>query len=43
MVVLATLVRAFRFRPVAGHRPHPLARVTLRPRGGMPLYVEARD
>jgi cytochrome P450 len=43
MVVLATLVRAFRFRTVAGHRPHPLARVTLRPRGGMPLYVEARD
>jgi cytochrome P450 len=41
-VVLATLVRAFRFRPVAGHRPHPLARVTLRPRGGMPLYIEPR-
>jgi cytochrome P450 len=41
-VILATLVRAFRFRPVAGHRPHPLARVTLRPRGGMPLYVEKR-
>jgi cytochrome P450 len=41
-VILATLVRAFRFRPMAGHRPHPLARVTLRPRGGMPLYVEGR-
>jgi cytochrome P450 len=41
-VVLAFLVHAFRFRPVLGHRPHPIARVTLRPRGGMPLYVEPR-
>jgi cytochrome P450 len=41
-VVLASLVRAFRFKAVAGHKPHPVARVTLRPRGGMPLYVEAR-
>jgi cytochrome P450 len=41
-VVLALLVHAFRFRPVVGHRPHPIARVTLRPRGGMPLYIEPR-
>jgi cytochrome P450 len=41
-VVLAVLVRAFRFKVVNGHRPHPVARVTLRPRGGMPLYIEAR-
>jgi cytochrome P450 len=41
-VVLAILVHAFRFSAVTGHRPHPVARVTLRPRGGMPLYIEPR-
>jgi cytochrome P450 len=41
-VALAVLVRAFRFTAVIGHRPHPVARVTLRPRGGMPLYIEPR-
>jgi cytochrome P450 len=41
-VVLAILVQAFRFNAVTGHRPHPVARVTLRPRGGMPLYIEPR-
>jgi cytochrome P450 len=41
-VVLAILVHAFRFTAVIGHRPHPVARVTLRPRGGMPLYIEPR-
>ena len=41
-VILATLVRAFRFQPVAGHKPEPVARVTLRPAGGMPLFVECR-
>jgi cytochrome P450 len=40
--ILATLVRAFRFHAVAGHKPKPVARVTLRPQGGMPLIVAAR-
>ncbi len=40
--ILATLVRAFRFAPVPGHTPKPVARVTLRPAGGMPLLVTAR-
>jgi cytochrome P450 len=40
--ILATLVRAFRFHPVAGHKPKPVARVTLRPKGGMPLMVVSR-
>ncbi len=35
--ILATIVRAFRFRPLAGHKPMPVARLTLRPKGGMPL------
>jgi cytochrome P450 len=42
IAVLATLIRAFRFHPVHGHKPKPLARVTLRPDGGMPLHVMAR-
>jgi len=41
-IVLATLVRAFYFQPVAGHRPHPVAKITLRPSGGMPLLVMGR-
>ena len=41
-VILATLVRAFRFRPVPGHTPKPVARVTIRPRGGMPLFIDPR-
>jgi cytochrome P450 len=41
-VILATLVRSFRFAPVAGHKPKPVARVTLRPEGGMPLLISAR-
>jgi cytochrome P450 len=41
-VILAVLLRALRFLPVAGHKPKPVARVTLRPAGGMPLLVAAR-
>ena len=41
-VILAVLIRAFRFLPVAGHKPKPVARVTLRPAGGMPLLIAAR-
>jgi len=41
-VILATLVRAFRLRPVAGHKPKPVARVSLRLHDGMPLHVAPR-
>jgi len=41
-VILATLVRALRFFPVPGHKPKPVARVTLRPATGMPLRVVRR-
>jgi cytochrome P450 len=37
--ILATLVRHARFAPVPGHVPLPIARVTLMPRGGMPLKI----
>jgi cytochrome P450 len=38
-VVLASLVRAARFTWDGRHLPEPVSRVTLRPRGGMPLGV----
>jgi cytochrome P450 len=37
--ILATIVRAASFKPVRGHYPEPISRVTLRPKGGMPLKV----
>jgi cytochrome P450 len=40
--ILATLIRALRFHAVPGHKPKPVARVTLRPQGGMPLLVSPR-
>ena len=41
-IILATVVRAFCFRPIAGHRPKPVTKVTLRPTGGMPLLIMNR-
>ncbi|HEX3502249.1 MAG TPA: cytochrome P450 [Xanthobacteraceae bacterium] len=40
--ILATLIRALRFHPVPGHKPKPVARVTLRPKDGMPLLITPR-
>jgi cytochrome P450 len=40
--MLATLVRAARFEWDGAHLPEPISRVTLRPRGGMPLQVFPR-
>ncbi|MBA4173623.1 MAG: cytochrome P450 [Hyphomicrobium sp.] len=39
-IMLATLVRGARFTWDGKHLPEPLSRVTLRPKGGMPLGVE---
>ena len=38
-VILATLIRTMRFDVTPGLDPVPVARVSLRPRGGMPLEV----
>ena len=38
-VILATLVRGARFEWDGKHMPEPVSRVTLQPRGGMPLKV----
>lgn len=42
VIILATIARAFSFQPLAGHRPKPVAKVTLRPTGGMPLLIAKR-
>jgi cytochrome P450 len=39
-IVLATLVRNFRFELVPGHRVWPVQRVSLRPQGGLPMRVD---
>jgi cytochrome P450 len=40
--VLATLMRGARFRLKTGHLPTPVSRVSLAPKGGMPMRVEIR-
>jgi cytochrome P450 len=42
IAILATLVRRLRFLPNADHKVEPNMRITLRPEGGMPLFVERR-
>jgi cytochrome P450 len=39
-VLLATLVRGARFSWDGCHAPEPISRITLRPKGGMPVIVE---
>jgi cytochrome P450 len=43
VVVLATLLPAFRMRATSSVMPEARFRVTLRPEGGMPMYIEPRD
>jgi cytochrome P450 len=43
VVLLALLVRAFRFAPVAGKTPVPVAHLTVRARDGIHLRVSKRD
>ncbi|MEQ1608599.1 MAG: cytochrome P450 [Hyphomonadaceae bacterium] len=42
IAILATLVRRLRFLPNADHKVEPNIRITLRPEGGMPLFVGRR-
>ena len=43
MALLASFVRAARFEWDGAHLPEPVSRVTLRPKGGMPLKVWLRE
>jgi cytochrome P450 len=40
--VIATLIRSATFRLKSGHVPTPVSRVTLGPKGGMPMQVDLR-
>ena len=40
--ILANLVRRLRFAPKPDHAVKPILRVTMRPKGGMPLHVSPR-
>ncbi len=42
VIILANLLRAFRFELVAGRPVMPQQRITLRPRGGMRMHVRRR-
>jgi cytochrome P450 len=42
IILLANLLRAFRFDLVEGQVVMPQQRVTLRPRGGMKMHVKQR-
>jgi cytochrome P450 len=39
-VALATLLQAVRFRMVEGYVADPIHRITLRPRGGLPVWID---
>jgi cytochrome P450 len=41
-IILANLLRSFRFDLLAGHSVMPQQRVTLRPRDGMKMHVRRR-
>jgi cytochrome P450 len=41
-LVLATVAQRFRLRMMLGSAVEPLASITLRPKGGVPVRVEAR-
>ena len=43
MLILAYLARHFRFEPVEGHTPRPIARLTLRSENGVRLKVFRRE
>ena len=43
IIVLANLIRAFRFDLVSGQSVAPKQRVTLRPSEGMRMYVRSRE
>jgi cytochrome P450 len=42
VIVLATVLRAVRLDLVEGHKVEPLHRVTLRPKGGLPMRLTRR-
>ncbi|MDB5510023.1 MAG: cytochrome [Hyphomicrobiales bacterium] len=43
VVILAAMLREFRFDPAPGHVVEPIQRVTLRPKNGMPMILRKRQ
>ena len=43
LLTLATLAQRFRLRLKPGHEVNPVARLTLRPEGGLPMSIHARS
>ena len=43
VIVLATILRAYRLERVAGHPVWPVHRLSLRPRGGLPMTLYRRE
>jgi cytochrome P450 len=42
VIVLATLLKRFRFEPFAGHVPWPVQKLTTQPDGGLPMRIRLR-
>jgi cytochrome P450 len=42
VIIMASVLKNFRLDPAPGHVVEPVQRVTLRPKGGMPLILRAR-
>ena len=42
VLLMAAIGRRWRLRPAPGHRVRPDPKATLKPRGGMPLVLQAR-
>jgi cytochrome P450 len=43
VILLAHVLKHFRFVPLPDHVPEPVQRVTLRPQGGMPMMLQRRS
>ena len=42
-LILAAVARKWRLRLPEGHHVHPIGNVVLRPKGGLPMHLEARN
>ena len=43
VIVLAILLKQFRFEPFAAHTPWPVQKLTTQPEGGLPMRIRRRD
>jgi cytochrome P450 len=42
MILLASILRHYRLDIAPGHKVEPVMRITLRPKGGMPMLLRKR-